>query len=82
MSRRASRTLPMFNHHSCTAEIRAFARGGTPGLARLRKVLPNIFDFYDIPTKYQQAKVLMACKLTPIQEGRHVTFVFKTPCGN
>ena len=72
----------MFNAPGCTAEIRAFARGGTPGLARLREVLPNIFSFYNISGSYQQAQVLMACKLTPIQAGRHVTFEFKPPCGN
>lgn len=61
----------------CTAEIRAFARGGTPGLARLKEVLPNVFRHYEIPTKFQQARILMACKLRPVQEGPHVTFEFK-----
>jgi hypothetical protein len=67
----------MLNASGCTAEIRAFVRGGTPGLARLKEVLPNVFSFYGIPTKYQQARVLMSCKLKPIQEGQHVTFEFK-----
>ena len=67
----------MLGVQGCTAEIRAFVRGGTPGLARLKEVLPNVFTFYGIPTKYQQARVLMSCKLIPIQEGQHVTFEFK-----
>jgi hypothetical protein len=62
----------------CTTEVRAFARGGTPGLARLREVLPTIFRHYGIPNKFQQAQILMACRLRPIQEGPHVTFEFKS----
>lgn len=68
----------MMQVSSCTAEIRAFARGGTPGLARLKEVLPRIFQHYGIPTKFQQAQILMACRLRPVQQGPHVTFEFKT----
>jgi hypothetical protein len=66
----------MLNVSGCTAEIRAFARGGTPGLARLKQVLPTIFRHYGVPTKYQQAKILLACRLRPVEQGPHVTFEF------
>jgi hypothetical protein len=68
----------MLNVSGCTTEIRAFARGGTPGLARLKQVLPTIFRHYGVPTKYEQARILIACKLRPIQDGPHVTFEFKS----
>ena len=67
----------MFQSSGCTAEIRAFVRGGDPGLARLREVLPNIFKFYGVHGKYQRARVLMACQLVPVDDGAHVTFEFK-----
>lgn len=66
----------MLQDSGCTAEIRAFVSGGTPGLARLKGVLPNIFKHYGIPTKIQQARILMACRLRPVQQGPHVTFEF------
>jgi hypothetical protein len=67
----------MFQSSGCTAEIGTFVRGGIPGLARLKQVLPNIFKFYGVPSKYEQARILMACKLRPVDDGPHVTFEFK-----
>jgi len=67
----------MYQSSACTAEIRAFVRGGTPGLARLREVLPTIFKHYRVKNKYERARVLMACKLVPVDDGSHVTFEFK-----
>jgi hypothetical protein len=70
-------SISMFIASACTAEIRAFVRGGTPGLARLRRVLPRIFEFYGVEGRYEQARVLIQCKLRPVQDGQRVTFEFK-----
>lgn len=60
----------------CVLEISAFVRGGTPGLARLRQVLPSIFKHYKVSKKKAQADVLIACKLFPVDGGRGMTFEF------
>jgi hypothetical protein len=62
----------------CTATINAFIRGGTPGLQRLKEVLPTIFKHYGVRHKRQQAEILIACKLMPRSAKTHVSFVFET----
>lgn len=54
------------DREACVGNIRAFVRGGTPGLHRLRRVLPNIFrTFPDLPP----SEVLVECGLTPLSSG-------------
>ena len=65
----------------CVGEISAFVRGGEPGLARLRQVLPSIFRHYMVSTRAAQAQILIACKLFPVEAGRVMTFQFD-PCPN
>ena len=45
---------------ACLAEMRAFRRGGLPGLARLREVLPGMMRHYRVPRRLQRAVVAKA----------------------
>ena len=59
---------------ACVSEVRAFARGGPAGLARLQQVLPNIFSHYGIMSRSQQASVLCQCGVWPASGKGAVTF--------
>ena len=63
----------------CQAEIKAFVRGGTPGLDRLRKVLPSVFRHYKVTSRREQAQILIQCRLFPVLDGERMTFEFN-PC--
>ena len=67
---------------ACIAEINSFIRGGTPGLDRLRAVLPSVFRYYNVTSKQEQVQILIKCKLFPRQDGKHVSFEFKPDTGN
>lgn len=67
---------------ACIAEINSFVRGGTPGLDRLRAVLPSVFRYYNVTSKQAQVQILIQCKLFPTQNGKHVSFEFKPATGN
>ena len=51
----------------CLAEMRAFARGGLTGQARLRDVLPSLFAHYAIPPS-MHADLLDQCALRPFYD--------------
>lgn len=54
--RSAQATLdPRYDAAGCLAELRAFCRGGAPGLERLHRVLPAIFRHYCVPEAQQRA---------------------------
>jgi len=61
----------------CIALIKTFQKGGTPGLARLKQVLSNIFKHTRITDFDKQITILMELGLSPyIHKGTrcHVTF--------
>ena len=45
---------------ACLAEMRAFRRGGLPGMARLREVLPSVLRHYRVPRQLHRAVVAKA----------------------
>jgi hypothetical protein len=47
----------------CVSVIKTFVRGGRSGLVVLKKVLPNIFRTYCVPSPYD---VLVKCGLVPV----------------
>lgn len=47
----------------CVSVIRAFMRGGRPGLVTLHKVLPNVFRTFCVPSPHD---VLIQCGLVPV----------------
>jgi hypothetical protein len=60
---------------ACVGNIKAFVRGGMPGLRRLHKVLPNIFKTFPV----EDARgVLIQCGLKPIwpDGAEYPTFAF------
>jgi len=63
----------------CTSEIKAFVRGGTPGLDRLRKVLSSVFRHYKVTSRKEQAQILIQCRLFPVLDGERMSFEFN-PC--
>lgn len=63
---------------SCKETIRSFVRQGPSGLARLKELLPVLFDSHRIFTVERQSQVLTDCLLMPVFQTRpfhHVTFV-------
>jgi hypothetical protein len=59
----------------CRLKILEFMNRGSQGLLRLRELLSVLFDFYRIPTREGQAKLLRACRLTPTVLEGALTFV-------
>ena len=59
----------------CLAEMRAFARGGLGGRARLRAVLPTLFSHFEIPPA-MHADLLHQCALSPFYDivGQRTSF--------
>lgn len=51
----------------CLAEMRAFARGGLPGRARLLAVLPSLFAHFEIPAP-MHADLVHQCGLRPFYD--------------
>lgn len=63
------------------AYIRGFIRGGLPAIARLKQVLPSIFDYFKIVSLDGKADILLQCGLAPYRENNDVTFFFRgTEC--
>lgn len=63
---------------SCKETIRSFVSQGPSGLARLKELLPVLFDSYRIFTVERQTEVLRDCFLMPVLQTKpfhHVTFV-------
>jgi hypothetical protein len=61
--------------------IRGFLRGGMPAIARLKQVLPSIFDYFKIVSLDGKADILIQCGLSPYRENNDVTFFFRgTDC--
>ncbi len=59
----------------CACEIMAFVRGSRPGLERLKRVLPVIFDTYLVHGFEERSDVLRKCSLIPVADGISVTFL-------
>lgn len=59
----------------CVLEVKAFARGGRPGLERLKLVLPTLFDAFVIPEMNERRNVLLAADLIPLYWNGGVTFI-------
>jgi hypothetical protein len=63
------------------AYIRGFIRGGMPAIARLKQVLPSIFDYFKVIARDEKAEILIECGLSPYREKSDVTFFFRgTEC--
>ena len=61
----------------CHRKIESFLKQGQPGMARLKELLPLIFDSHKVLTLDAQKEVLRACNLDPICQTRpfhQVTF--------
>ncbi len=52
----------------CKRKIESFLNQGPEGLARLRELLPLIFDSHRVFTKETQMSLLRQCSLAPIQQ--------------
>jgi len=59
----------------CVCEIMAFVRGSRPGLERLKRVLPVIFDTYLVHGFEERSDILRKCSLIPVADGLSVTFL-------
>lgn len=59
----------------CVLEVQAFKRGGLPGLHRLKRVLPVIFDAFGV-FPGQRRQVLEVCGLVPVGMNQSVSFLF------
>ena len=55
---------------ACLDEMQAFIRGGVPGLARLQRVLPSLFEHYAIPDA-MRADLVHQCELHPFYDVPH-----------
>jgi hypothetical protein len=64
---RASTQLALSTVRECLAEMRAFARGGLPGRARLLAVLPSLFAHFEIPAP-MHADLVHQCGLRPFYD--------------
>ena len=64
---RASTQLAPHTARECLAEMRAFARGGLPGRARLLAVLPSLFAHFEIPAP-MHADLVHQCGLRPFYD--------------
>jgi hypothetical protein len=64
---RASTQLASHTVRECLAEMRAFARGGLPGRARLLAVLPSLFAHFEIPAP-MHADLVHQCGLRPFYD--------------
>lgn len=62
----------------CVLEVKAFARGGRPGLDRLKRVLPTLFDAFNIPEIFERRNVLLAADLVPLYWNGGVSFITPT----
>lgn len=51
----------------CIQEVRAFARGGRPGLERLKLVLSGIFDAFLVDKHDDQRRILQECGLPAVK---------------
>jgi hypothetical protein len=49
----------------CTDLIKTFQKGGTPGLSRLKQVIPNIFKELGIKDFNKQIEILVDVGLSP-----------------
>ena len=68
-------------HAELIRYIKGFLNGGLPAIARLKQVLPSIFDYFKIIPLDEKADVLTRCGLTPYREDNDVTFFFQgTDC--
>lgn len=54
---------------NCLSELQAFCRGGLPGIARLKQVLPSLFLFYKVSTLAEKERLLTSVGLTPERDG-------------
>jgi hypothetical protein len=72
---RASTQLALSTVRECLAEMRAFARGGLPGRARLLAVLPSLFAHFEIPAP-MHADLVHQCGLRPFYDvvGQRTSF--------
>lgn len=59
----------------CVLEVKAFARGGRPGLERLKRVLPTLFAAFGIREIHERRNVLLAVDLVPLYLSGDVTFI-------
>lgn len=59
----------------CILEVQAFVRGARPGLERLKRVLPVIFDAYLVYGHEERCDVLRACNLIPVTVDLNVSFL-------
>lgn len=62
----------------CVLEVQAFVRGARPGLERLKRVLPVIFDAYLVYGHDERCDVLRACNLVPVTADLNVSFLVPT----
>ena len=64
------------NEVGCIAEIAVFLKGGVPGAARLRDILPSLFSYFGIVTNNCKAGVLVKCGLAPVRTKTDISFFF------
>ena len=64
------------NEAGCIAEIAVFLKGGIPGAARLRDILPSLFSYFGIVTNNCKAGVLVKCGLAPVRTKTDISFFF------
>ena len=64
------------NEAGCIAEIAVFLKGGVPGAARLRDILPSLFSYFGIVTNNYKAGVLVKCGLAPVRTKTNISFFF------
>lgn len=60
------RVWPLPGVDECVLEVKAFVRGGRPGLERLRLVLFGIFDAFLIREHDEQRMILQKCGLDAV----------------
>ena len=64
----------------CHKTILEYASQGPQGLARLREILPVLFDYHRILTREARASLLRTCALTPVLcRNGQVTFAMDSP---
>lgn len=68
------KTKRQMEREECVATIKTFISGGTPGLARLHQVLPNVFKTYNITMPMDQMSILQELKLNACLHGDEATF--------
>ena len=71
---RRQMTKKEMDREECKATIQTFINGGSPGLARLHQVLPNVFLTYGIKMPMDQMSILQELKLNPVLNGDQATF--------